>query len=109
MTDVQVKQLKIRTGVVRRLVKEKQAYEKEAVDLEQKVEKMKTDGKDEYDIRKQTEVLQESKAMIPDTLKRLKTAYAELEQLIQTSAELHESEEYVAAQNVMESAKAVLA
>lgn len=36
-----------------RLFKEKQMYEKEVVDQEEKVEKMKVDGKDEYDIKKQ--------------------------------------------------------
>ena len=28
-------------------------YEKEACQIEEKIEKMKTDGKDEYDIKKQ--------------------------------------------------------
>ena len=36
-----------------RLTKEKESYEKEAQQLEAKVEKMKADGKDEYDIKKQ--------------------------------------------------------
>ena len=31
-------------------------YEKEVVDQEEKVEKMKVDGKDEYDIKKQVTV-----------------------------------------------------
>ncbi len=39
-----------------RLFKEKQMYEKEVVDQEEKVEKMKVDGKDEYDIKKQVTV-----------------------------------------------------
>lgn len=37
----------------RRLSKEKQMYEKEVVDEEAKVERMKAAGRDEYDIRKQ--------------------------------------------------------
>ncbi len=36
-----------------RLTKEKNMYEKEVVDQQAKVEKMKSDKKDEYDIRKQ--------------------------------------------------------
>jgi len=35
-----------------RLAKEKVYYEKEADELQVKVDKMKSDGKDEYDIRK---------------------------------------------------------
>jgi tubulin-specific chaperone A len=52
MTDPRLKELKIKVGVVRRIVKEKSMYEKEAIQIEKKVEKMKEDGKDEYDIRK---------------------------------------------------------
>lgn len=36
-----------------RLAKEKQMYEKEVVDQGDKVEKMKAENKDEYDIKKQ--------------------------------------------------------
>ena len=36
-----------------RLAKEKQMYEKEVKDQSAKVEKMKADEKDEYDIKKQ--------------------------------------------------------
>ncbi len=36
-----------------RLTKEKQMYEKEVVDQEAKIERMKSEGKDEYDIKKQ--------------------------------------------------------
>ena len=32
-------------------------YEKECVSQEEKIEKMKTDGKDEYDIKKQVNML----------------------------------------------------
>lgn len=40
-----------------RLAKEKQMYEKEVKDQSAKVEKMKADEKDEYDIKKQVCVL----------------------------------------------------
>jgi tubulin-specific chaperone A len=35
------------------LAKEKLSYEKETIQQEERIEKMKADGKDEYDIRKQ--------------------------------------------------------
>ena len=39
---------------------------------------MKEDGKDEYDIRKQEEVLQESYMMVPDSNARLEAAIMQL-------------------------------
>lgn len=40
-------------NVLNRLTKEKESYEEEAAQLEQRLEKMKADGKDIHDIRKQ--------------------------------------------------------
>lgn len=79
-------------------------YEKEVVDQEAKIEKMKADKKDEYDIKKQVrymqpfssscsitcvatkylqvEVLQESKNMVPDCQRRLEAAYSDLKTAI---------------------------
>lgn len=89
-----VKQIKIDTGVVKRLGKEKQAYEKEIVKQEERIEKMKSEGKDEYDIKKQHEVLDESKMMIPDCQRRLKVAREKLEKLLEGESDLQETEEY---------------
>ena len=46
-------------------------------------------GKDEYDIRKQEEVLQESLMMVPDCQKKLAPAVAELQVLLLAINELH--------------------
>ena len=46
------KQLRIKSGVVKRLNKEVQMYEKEVVEGELKVQQMKEEGKDPYDIKK---------------------------------------------------------
>ena len=54
--DPRLRQLKIKTGVVKRLGKEKMSYKKEAEQQTAKVEKMKAEGKDEYDIKKMGEV-----------------------------------------------------
>ena len=51
-----LKSIKIKSGVVKRVHKEGQYYVKEAEKLKQKVVKMKEDGADEYDVRKQEEV-----------------------------------------------------
>lgn len=58
MADPRIRTLKIKIGVVKRLTKEKIVYEKEAEQQKERIEKFKSDGKDEYDIRKQEEVLQ---------------------------------------------------
>lgn len=108
MADPRVRQIKIKTGVVKRLTKEKMSYEKESKQQEEKIEKMKADGKDEYDIKKQIEVLGECKLMIPDSLKRLNVAYEELTKLLEKEEDLKETEEYKAAQTVLQEATAVM-
>jgi tubulin-specific chaperone A len=99
MADPRTRQIKIQTGVVKRyeyskidqeflmnfkysiiirIIKEKSMYEKEVKLTENRIQKMKDDGKDEYDIKKMGEVLQESEMMVPETAKRLLTAYEDL-------------------------------
>ncbi|KAJ7385365.1 hypothetical protein OS493_016445 [Desmophyllum pertusum] len=96
------RQLYIKTGVVKRIAKEKKMYEKEVMDQGAKVEKMKEDGKDEHDVNKQIEVLEESKIMIPDCKRRLKTAYADLTNLVEeTKEEFGETEEHKNAREML--------
>ena len=49
--DARLKKLRISTGVVKRCGKEKLSYIKEADMQRGKIEKMKTEGKDEADIK----------------------------------------------------------
>lgn len=63
-----------------------------------KIEKMKTEGKDEADIKKMNEVMQESLMMIPDCHRRLQKAtdelkplYEELEKEFPESKEVEEA------------------
>eukprot|EP01032_Pedospumella_encystans_P026027 gene26027-29398_t len=72
------KQIKIQLGICKRMIKEVASYEKEVTTNEAKIQKMKDDGKDSYDIRKQEEVLQESYMMIPDSKSRLEKVILEL-------------------------------
>nr|XP_034955818.1 tubulin-specific chaperone A isoform X2 [Zootoca vivipara] len=53
MADPRVRQIKIKTGVVKRLAKEKVMYEKEAKQQEEKIEKMKAEDSENYAIKKQ--------------------------------------------------------
>ncbi|KAM9695707.1 tubulin-specific chaperone A isoform 1-T1 [Trichechus inunguis] len=82
MADPRVRQIKIKTGVVKRLVKEKVMYEKEAKQQEEKIEKMRAEDGENYAIKKQAEILQESRMMIPDCQRRLEAAYTDLLQLL---------------------------
>ncbi|XP_062066920.1 tubulin-specific chaperone A-like [Lepus europaeus] len=57
MANPRVRQIKIKTGVVKRpgarLVKEKVIYEKEAKQQEEKIEKMRAEDGENYAIKKQ--------------------------------------------------------
>lgn len=70
MADPRLKQIKIKAGVVKRCTKDLSSYRKEAETQKVHVEKLKTQGKDEHDVRKQEEVLQETLMMIPDSKRR---------------------------------------
>lgn len=105
MADPRIRQLKIKTGVVKRLAKEKTVYEKEAEEQRAYIEKLKRDGKDEYEIRKQEEVLQEALMMVPDCQRRLVRAFDDLKAVLDVEQDLKESEEFVAANKVLDEAK----
>ncbi|KAF7284595.1 tubulin binding cofactor A [Rhynchophorus ferrugineus] len=108
MADPRIKTLKIKTGVVKRLAKEKTVYEKEAEQQKNRIQKYKTEGRDEHDVKKQEEVLQESLMMIPDCQRRLAKAFEELKGILESEQDLKETEEYSTAQKVLEEAKAQL-
>ncbi|XP_035893071.1 tubulin-specific chaperone A isoform X2 [Anopheles stephensi] len=105
MSDPRLRQLTIKTGVVKRLSKEKVVYEKEVVTQQNRIDKLKAAGSDDHVLRKQEEVLQESMMMIPDCQRRLAKAYEELTEMIKNEEELKESEQYQAAVAVLDDAK----
>lgn len=70
MADPRLKTIKIKTGVVKRITKEKVVYEREVEEQKEKIVKIKQAGKDEHDIRKQEEVLGECLMMVPDCKRR---------------------------------------
>ncbi|XP_061200257.1 tubulin-specific chaperone A [Neopsephotus bourkii] len=105
MADPRLKQIRIKTGVVRRLAKEKVMYENEVKQQEEKIKKMKAEAADDYGIKKQIELLQESQMMIPDCQRRLEAAHADLTQLLEKEKELEEAEEYKEALSILASVK----
>ncbi|EHB03479.1 Tubulin-specific chaperone A [Heterocephalus glaber] len=78
MADPRVRRIKIKAGMVKRLVKEKVTHEKEAKQQEEKIENMKAEDGENYAVKKQPEILQESRMMIPDCQRRLEAAYTDL-------------------------------
>lgn len=66
MADPRLRQIFIKTGVVRRYAKEKLSYEKEAVTEQKRIQRFRDENRDEHDIRKQEEVIQENLMMIPE-------------------------------------------
>nr|XP_034176639.1 tubulin-specific chaperone A [Osmia lignaria] len=108
MSDPRIRTLKIKTGVVKRLAKEKVTYEKEAAQQRERVQKLKEQDKDDYDIKKQEEVLQESLMMVPDCQRRLGKAFEELKKILDTEQDLKEIEDYIEAEKVLKEAEAQL-
>ncbi|KAI8319253.1 tubulin binding cofactor A [Martensiomyces pterosporus] len=76
-----LRQLKIKAGAVKRLVKDKQGYLVEAEEQRRRIEELRQSDAHPTDIRKQNEVLEESLMMIPDTERRIRAAMQDLENL----------------------------
>jgi len=70
---------------------------KEVANQVARIAKMEGEGKDEYDIKKQNEVLAECEMMIPDTQGRLATAFEDLSAVLKECSDLAELEDYTAA------------
>jgi tubulin-specific chaperone A len=66
MADPRIRQIFIKSGVVKRYAKEKLSYEKEAEKERSRLEKFKSENRDEHDLKKQEEVIQENLMMVPD-------------------------------------------
>ncbi|CAH2258718.1 tubulin-specific chaperone A [Pararge aegeria] len=108
MADPRIRQIKIKTGVVKRIAKEKVVYEKEAEKQKIRIQKIKDEGQDEHNIRKQEEVLQESLMMVPDCQRRLAKAFTDLKNTLDTEQDLKEHEDYQAAEQALKDAECQL-
>ncbi|KAL0229320.1 hypothetical protein GEMRC1_013938 [Eukaryota sp. GEM-RC1] len=74
--------LKISTSAVRRIIREYEYYKTEVAQQEEKVCRLKDQGADSHDVNKQIEVLDDSRQMLPDTLRRLEAAWYTLKQTL---------------------------
>uniref|UniRef100_A0AC35FA68 Tubulin-specific chaperone A n=1 Tax=Panagrolaimus sp. PS1159 TaxID=55785 RepID=A0AC35FA68_9BILA len=95
-----LKELQIKTGVVKRLVKEHAMYVKDAEKEAEKIQKAKEDPTmDEYVLKKMVECLSETKGMIPIIAGKAHKASKELQMFLEANQEpLSGSEQLEAAQ-----------
>ncbi|CAD6186444.1 unnamed protein product [Caenorhabditis auriculariae] len=113
MSDAAViKQVKIKTGVVKRLLKERVSYIKEAENETAKVQAMKAQASnedEEYAAKKAEAVLQETRNMVGDAARRCATAAAELRKLLEEAKLDPESQEAKDAQEQLGLCEGVVA
>ncbi|XP_065722434.2 tubulin-specific chaperone A [Drosophila suzukii] len=108
MTDPRIRQLVIKSGVVRRLTKEKSCYAKEVQTEQTRLDKFRGEGADDHVLRKQEEVIQECVMMVPDSKRRLQKELETLEKYLADELDLKETEEYTKAAEIVKAAKAEL-
>ncbi|KAL5701184.1 hypothetical protein ACHQM5_026548 [Ranunculus cassubicifolius] len=77
-----LRNLKIKTGTCKRVIKELDSYEKEVEREAAKTADMKEKGADPYDLKQQENVLAESRMMIPDCRKRLEASLADIKETL---------------------------
>lgn len=113
----QVRQLKIKTGSLNRCVKDYKSYQKEETQLNDKLQKMIEEGKDEYDIKKMQEQVAETSQTLATCKPRIQNALDDLENLKATYDELPDGEtkqalmevpEWAASETAIAEAKAFL-
>merc|ERR1712054_532069 len=103
--------LKIKTGICKRMIKEVAYYKKETLENEERVQKMKDDGIDQWTVKKAQEVLDESVMMIPDSERRMKEGIEDLYSFVQEFGELEEvkgAPEWEEAQKILAENESVL-
>eukprot|EP00761_Pharyngomonas_kirbyi_P011743 gb/GECH01011769.1/.p1 GENE.gb/GECH01011769.1/~~gb/GECH01011769.1/.p1 ORF type:complete len:112 (+),score=42.60 gb/GECH01011769.1/:1-336(+) len=106
MPDVE-KQLKLKTGVLTRTLKELKSYAKEEDQEKQRLSKLQEDGADESRLKQQKQVIEETSMMIPHCRTRLEKGFAALEKFLnENDSELDkESEQYQSAQEALEQSR----
>jgi tubulin-specific chaperone A len=96
-TKSAIRQIKIKTGILKRCTKEYSYYAQEKVTNQEKLEKLKQGEAEEGLIWRAEECLAESEMMMPNCAGKIFAAIPELQQLIEENsenAELIETEEW---------------
>merc|ERR1712013_90377 len=96
--EASLRKIRIQTGVVQRISKDKVMYAKEVEDMRKE---MREKNPEEYMIKKKTQMLQESEMMVPDCQKRLAQSIEQLRSLLEQNQSACEDEIYVKAKNLL--------
>ena len=111
MDKTSLRQVKIKTGVLKRSVKDYTYYKKEAVKEEEKLDKLRSEEADEHDVNQQNSVMQESLDMLPHWKTKIETALQDLKDVmeeLEETEEFKDSEEGIAAMGQVTEAAAFL-
>lgn len=98
-------QLQIKVNALNRLMKEHKLYQREADEQKERVEKLKQENGDEYELKKMNEVLQDSQQMVPELQKKIRSSVDSLKDLL-NSGEI--DEDTTAANQTIEEAEKIL-
>lgn len=102
-----LKDLKIKTGSVKRLLKEASYYKKELGESEERLQQMRDAGLEAAELKQAENVVGESRAMIPESAARLESAVADLQAFVEdNAAEIAGTPELAAAQEQLDAAAA---
>jgi Tubulin binding cofactor A len=96
-------QLKIKSSILRRILKEYFSYQSEVVTDKDRIQRLKSSGASLYSIKKQEEVLLETISMIPNAHERLLQTFNDFSNFIQdcrVQQSILESNEWKSAQKV---------
>lgn len=77
-----IRQLKIKTGSVTRIVKDHVSYKKEQTQLEEKIEKLKSESAEEGQIKRYEQDLADTIAMMPSLKTKIEDAITALEEVM---------------------------
>lgn len=85
ITEMAPTQLEIKVKALKRLVKEEGYYQQELKDQEAHVAKLKEDKSvDSYDLKKQEEVLDDTKRLLPTLYEKIKEFKEDLKQFLES-------------------------
>eukprot|EP00996_Jenningsia_fusiforme_P004065 NODE_4869_length_750_cov_17.878745_g4515_i0.p2 GENE.NODE_4869_length_750_cov_17.878745_g4515_i0~~NODE_4869_length_750_cov_17.878745_g4515_i0.p2 ORF type:complete len:112 (+),score=34.68 NODE_4869_length_750_cov_17.878745_g4515_i0:148-483(+) len=108
----EVKQLKLKSGVLKRNLKDFEYSCKEVTREEQRLEKMRADGKDESTLKQQKQCLSEAVSGVSEAKGRALKARADLQDFLDANlenAEIRETEDFTAATAMLAQADELLA
>ncbi|KAI3383517.1 hypothetical protein SNEBB_002568 [Seison nebaliae] len=109
MNEQNEKLLKRKTGILKRCMKDKISYIKETEEIKTKIVQMVEKNDDEYKIKKMKEILDETKMMIPHSMRTIQKAADDLNKMMmEVKDEVGTSEEFTTAKKLLDEASDLL-